>query len=178
MITRPVLTAHPLRLLALASLLTLFPAAEAAAQRGGAGRGGAGGAGAMRGAATMPSPADMIKQQIESNDPYTFLLEHRKELALRNPQRDSIRDHQKEMKKEQEPLFKELHRHMPKSMPQGGARPAMPDTVRELMSALSAISKAHEERSWSLLDEQQRPRADTLHIQWMVNRRAARGGRP
>ncbi len=161
---------RPLVVLLFAAGLCVTVSSEGAAQRGG--RGG-GGSAASRAPANAPSPADMIKQQVEASDPFEFLNEHRKQLSLSDAQRDSLKAYQKDMKKSQDPLIKEVYKQMPRNA--AGGR-GMPDTVRTLVGSLREITQSYEERAFGQLDEKQRAKADTLRIEWMVNQRGR--GRP
>lgn len=148
---------------AVALTLLVVTSSDALAQR-------RGGGGSARPEPVL-SPADRIKAQVESNDPFDFLNDQRKQLSLSDAQRDSFKVYQKELKKSRDPLIKEVYKHMPRGNADGG----MPDTVRALTAALRELNTSWEERAFSHLDAAQRARADTLRIQWMIDQRANRG---
>lgn len=83
--------------------LSIPPSGSLAAQ--GRGRGGPGGRG---GFGQIKSPAATLKDNLEHNDPVAFLLDRKKPLALSGAQRDSLKFFKKEMRRQQEPLFKEM----------------------------------------------------------------------
>ncbi len=89
----------------------------------GGGRPGGRGGGGMGG--PRRSPTAMIKENLERNDPISFLLDKKKELALRDAQKDSLKSLHKEMQRMQSPLFKEMDKvfaELMESGARGGAR--------------------------------------------------------
>lgn len=78
---------------------------------GGGGRGRGGGA---TGGPTSKSPADMIRENLDNDNPLKFLMDHRKPLDLTKMQRDSIERLRDELKDMQKPIFKDIESELRK----------------------------------------------------------------
>lgn len=87
---------------------------------GGGRRGGGMGGGPGMGGARR-SPAAMLKENLEANDPIAFLLDRKKALLLTDLQKDSLKTYRKEMQRMQEPLFKDVEKQFTDIAAQGGA---------------------------------------------------------
>lgn len=86
---------------------------------GGGRRGGMGGGG--MGGGSRRTPATMVKENLEKNDPIAFLLDRKKPLTLSDAQKDSLKAFRKEMQHMQEPLFKDMDKIFADEAQQGGA---------------------------------------------------------
>ena len=194
-----------LRLGVVTCLALSIPSSGSLAAQGGRGRGGPGGRG---GFGQRVSPAATLKDNLEHNDPVAFLLDRKKPLALSGAQRDSLKVFRKEMRRRQEPLFKDMEglatdREQQGARggrgrggrsdgggPDGGggasgrggdraARAGASDTMRVLIDRLTEIQDAYGERARTQLSESQRAKADTLMERFLADeRKRAEKARP
>ena len=172
-----------LRLGVVTCLALSIPSSGSLAAQGGRGRGGPGGRG---GFGQRVSPAATLKDNLEHNDPVAFLLDRKKPLALSGTQRDSLKVFRKEMRRRQEPLFKDMEGLAADREQQGarggrgrGARAGASDTMRILIDCLTDIQDAYGERARTQLSESQRAKADTLMERFLADeRKRAEKARP
>ncbi len=139
---------------------------------GGGRRGGMGNGQGMGGGGSRSSPATMVKETLEKNDPIAFFLDRKKSLTLSNPQKDSLKAFRKEMQRMQEPLFKDLDKIFADEKQQGGARGGqvggrgmgamLPDTAKTIVARLTDIQDAYRDRARGQLNDGQRHISDSL----------------
>lgn len=146
---------------------------------GGGRRGGMGGPGMGDGA--RRTPATMVKDNLEKNDPIAFLLDRKKPLTLSDAQKDSLKLFRKEMQRMQEPLFKDIEKIFADEAPQSGGGPGggpgggrrgggmgggkgaiLPDTAKVIVARLTDIQEAYRDRARTQLNDGQRHIADSL----------------
>ncbi len=140
---------------------------------GGGGRGGGMGGPGM-GGGNRQSPATVVKENLEKNDPIAFLLDRKKPLALSGTQKDSLKVLRKEMQHTQEPLFMEMDKLFAEARQQRGGRrigAMLPDTARALMGQLTDIQDAYRDRARGQLSEGQRHVADSLMTSFLEEQR-------
>ena len=143
---------------------------------GGGRRGGMGGGQGMGGGGSRRSPATMVKENLEKNDPIAFLLDRKKPLTLSDPQKDSLKAFRKEMQRMQEPLFKDMEKIFTDEAKQGDARGGqgggqgggrgmgamLPDEAKTIVARLTDIQDAYRDRARGQLNDGQRHIADSL----------------
>lgn len=139
---------------------------------GGGRRGGMGNGQGMGGGGSRSSPATMVKETLEKNDPIAFLLDRKKSLTLSDPQKDSLKAFRKEMQRMHEPLFKDLDKIFADETKQGGAGGGqgggrgmgamLPDVAKTIVARLTDIQDAYRDRARGQLNDGQRHIADSL----------------
>ncbi len=145
----------------------------------GGGRRGGGMGGPGMGGGSRRTPAAIVKENLEKNDPIAFLLDRKKPLTLTDPQKDSLKAFRKEMQHMQEPLFKDMEKIFADEAQQGGGGQGggrrgggmgggrgmgamLPDTARVIVARLTDIQDAFRDRARAQLNGGQRHIADSI----------------
>ena len=110
--------------------------------------------------------AAFVEHELRINDAVTFVLERQKALSLSKPQRDSLQQLQRAMRRERQPHLRELERRYPSPLQAVADAQSLEREAQTRREALLEINARYASLAAAVLEPAQRTQAAVLYRDW------------